>query len=748
MRALRENFVRFRQDVTTASGSRGSRWRRLAQAALVILFITVSTLLVGFDAIAGGQETLSLAIGQVVAQDVRAPFSTSFESEVLTAQRRQLAADSVRAVYDPPDPAIARRQIQRAREILDYIADVRADEYAGSAMLRADLSAISAILLPDETITAILATSPDRWEEIDEQVISVLERSMRTEIREDTLRGTRQNIPNLVSVTFREDEVALITVLVQGLIEVNTFFNEERTRQAQQAAADAVQPEVRGFEQGQIVVRAGSIGSAADIEALLHFGLLQADDRRFPQLLGAALASSLVLLMFAVYVGQFHPRVAQDIVLLGMLGLIFVVMLVGLRLTGPERVVQPYVFPGAALGLIFAALAGPQVAIMGVFSLAVLVGMMVSNSFALATLTLSGGIAGALVLRNSERLNSYFMAGLLVSLINVIVVIIFYLGGYPSDSLGALTLSVAGILNGILTGVVSLAILYMLSGFLNLPTSLRLLELTQPNQKLLQRLLREAPGTYQHSLQVANLAELAAERIGANGLLTRVGALYHDVGKIKAPHFFIENQADGVNPHDGLNDPFKSARIIIDHVEEGDRLARQFRLPGRVREFIREHHGTTKPQYFYQKALDQAGGDEAAVDAALFAYPGPRPQSRETAILMLADSCESSVRARSPRNKQEIADAVDYIFEIRLREGELDDCDLSLSDLSAIQRVFVESLQGVFHPRILYAPHADSAAAERRHSRIGEGEGQTPAAVPDSTAVEIPQQSPSGVTRT
>ncbi|MBN2471863.1 MAG: HDIG domain-containing protein [Anaerolineae bacterium] len=676
--------------------------RLMVQVLLAVLFLVGATVLVEYDSLSGVQDALSMTVGQVAPQDVTAPFSTNYESEVLTTQKRQVAVDSVRLIYDPPDPSIARQQVQLAREVLDYIADVRADEYATLEMLQADLEAIEAIDLSPDEIRAILAIDPDRWLELDQQVMLVLERIMREEIRDDTLRSIRQNLPNLVSVNFREDEAALITAVVDDLIQVNTFPNEERTRQAQQAAADAVAPEIRAFEQGQTVVRAGTIVTEADMEALTQLGLLQPEDRRFQEFMSGFLLCLLVLLLVIVYVNFFHPRLFHDTPMMIVLGLVFLFTLLGARIMGPARVVQPYLFPNAALGLVFATLAGPQVAIVGVLGLAVLIGAMVSSSFALMTMTALGGVVGVLALRNTERFNSYFIAGLLISLVNIGVVVAFYLDGYPSDPLGALTLVLAGAVNGFLAGVVALAGLYMLSSVLNIPTSLRLMELTQPNQQLLQRLLREAPGTYQHSLQVANLAELAAERIGANALLTRVGALYHDVGKMKAPHFFIENQADGVNPHDGLNDPYKSARIIIDHVEEGDILAREYRLPNRVREFIREHHGTTQPIYFYRKAVEQAGGDESAVDKAAFTYPGPRPRSRETAILMLADGCESTIRARRPRNKQEIADIVEQIFDTRIHENELDDCTLSLKELSAIQRVFVESLQGVFHPRIAY----------------------------------------------
>jgi putative nucleotidyltransferase with HDIG domain len=224
----------------------------------------------------------------------------------------------------------------------------------------------------------------------------------------------------------------------------------------------------------------------------------------------------------------------------------------------------------------------------------------------------------------------------------------------------------------------------------------------QPNQPLLQRLLREAPGTYQHSLQVANLAEVATERIGGNATLVRVAAMYHDIGKMLNPHFYVENQAEGLNPHDVLDDPVQSARLIIGHVVEGERMARRYHLAPRIRDFIREHHGTTRVIYFYHKALEQAGGAEDKINVEDFTYPGPRPQSKETAILMLADGTESAARAIKPRSEIEVGEVVSMIFERALQEEQLDDCNLTLKELKIIQQSFIETLQGVYHPRIAY----------------------------------------------
>jgi putative nucleotidyltransferase with HDIG domain len=258
----------------------------------------------------------------------------------------------------------------------------------------------------------------------------------------------------------------------------------------------------------------------------------------------------------------------------------------------------------------------------------------------------------------------------------------------------------AGLVNGMLSAGLGVVGLYLGASLLNLPNGIKLIELSQPGRPLLQRLLREAPGTYQHSLQVANLAELAAARIGANSALVRVGALYHDIGKLAAPLFFVENQAEGVNPHEQLS-PLDSARIIIGHVTEGEKLGRKHHLPTVLIDYILQHHGTTRVMYFYCKAVEQAG-EEGKVNVAAFTYPGPRPQSREAAVLMLADASESIIRSKRTRDKDEIANTVQEIIQSRLNGGQLDDSGLTVSDLKVIQEVFVSSLQGVFHPRINY----------------------------------------------
>jgi putative nucleotidyltransferase with HDIG domain len=236
------------------------------------------------------------------------------------------------------------------------------------------------------------------------------------------------------------------------------------------------------------------------------------------------------------------------------------------------------------------------------------------------------------------------------------------------------------------------------------------LEISRPDFPLLQFFLRNAPGTYQHSLQVANLAEQAAERIGADALLTRVGALFHDVGKAKNPMYFIENQLPGnLNTHDDL-DPLESSKAITQHVLAGIGLARKYRLPQRLDDFILEHHGTMITRYQYSKAVEAAGGDESKVDPEAFRYPGPRPRSRETALLMLADGTEARVRAARPKNEEELREIIKTAIEHVQQSGQLDNTQLTLRDLSIISESFVTTLRGTYHPRIEY-PKVENAAA-------------------------------------
>jgi putative nucleotidyltransferase with HDIG domain len=310
-------------------------------------------------------------------------------------------------------------------------------------------------------------------------------------------------------------------------------------------------------------------------------------------------------------------------------------------------------------------------------------------------------VVGALKLRRGERLASFAWATGYVMMTNLLVLAVFRLGGSGLNVRGIVELALAAIANGLLAITLTFVGVYVLGALPGMTTSLHLLEISRPTHALLRQLLLKAPGTYHHTLIVSNMAERAAEAIGANSLLARVGAYYHDVGKTIRPYFFVENRDEGLDPH-GRLDPYTSAQIIISHVKDGVDLARKYRLPRAVVDFVPEHHGTMLALYFYREAIKQAGGDPEKVDKSQFEYPGPKPRSRETAITMLADGTEATVRSKRPTSIEELEQIVAEAVRSRVLAGQLDESPLTLEDLHAIQRAFVDVLRGLQHPRIDY----------------------------------------------
>lgn len=679
--------------------------RRGVVALAALFFVMFATLIVAFDSIFVGFNSIAtLREGDIAPRSIVAPSSGGdFVSEARTEDLRQQARDTVQPIYFPPDPEVARQQSQIAQQTLDYIDNIRVAPYDSREQKLADLSKIITVELTEDSAATLLQLSEDTWSDAKTEIINVLARLMRQEIRPDNVDNIRVQLANQVSSRFNLRERNLIVDMLNELVLANTFINQEATDLAQDDAADAVQAVTRSFVGGEIIVRGNERIDALAYEALVALNLLQSADFSSQQNLRAFIASTITTVITGLYMARFTPHLLNfEARRLTLLAVVFLLMLSMTRLLGVNGDI--YWFPSAALALLYVAIAGSHVAVIATLGLALLTSIMMNDSLEVATLIAAGGIIGTLGLRRAERLNQFFVAGALVGLINATIVVLFNLSttnfAGTIDVVQPLFTSLAS--GFILVPATAIAAMYILTQLFNMPTALKLLDLSQPNKPLLQRLLREAPGTYQHSLQVANLSEQAASAIDADAQLTHVAALYHDIGKMNNPLYFTENQQDIANPHDTLNDPYRSADIIIGHATEGDEIARQYKLPQRIRDFIREHHGTTQVYVFYQRALADADGDENAVDISDFTYPGPRPQSKETAILMLADSCEAAVRSLKPQTKQDISELVGKIIEQKRTQSQLDDSGLTLNDLKTIRRTFVDILQGMFHPRINY----------------------------------------------
>jgi len=345
------------------------------------------------------------------------------------------------------------------------------------------------------------------------------------------------------------------------------------------------------------------------------------------------------------------------------------------------------------------------------------------DSLGLLPYYLLSSLCGVFALGQAHRLSQFLYAGVAIAGGGAAVLAAYRLPFTSIDWIGIATLAGAALLNGIASTSIALPLLYLLAQFLDMTTPLQLLEISRPDHPLLNYFLQRAPGTYQHCLQVANIAEQAAERIQADVLLTRVGALFHDVGKSANPLFFIENQPPNhIDTHDDL-DPEVSAQIIIRHVSDGLELARKYRLPRRIRDFITEHHGTQITRYQYNRALQDAGGEASRVEEGKFRYPGPSPRSKETAILMLADGVEARARAERPSDDSQMRGLIQDVINRCQKDGQLDDTPLLQRELAAIAESFLNNLRVTYHPRLEYPQEKTPAgppAADDGSSASGE----------------------------
>jgi len=642
-----------------------------------------------------------LSPGDVSPSDFQAPRSLEYISEVRTEEARLAAESAVEPVYALPDPSIARGQIERLRAALQYITLVRTDEDSTPEQKISDISALSDVKLETQIIESILALPTVRWEAIQQESPSVLEQIMRRTIRDHELEAVRRTIPSLVSLALNEEQALLVVELVTAFVAPNSVYSEELTGAAKQSAREAVEPVVQEYKAGEIIVLSGHIISRAEFEALQQFGLIE-ESGPWQDYAGAGA----LVVMMAAFINLYFSRRRLAFLFeprsLILVALIFILFVVGARITIPNRTVLPYAFPLAALGLLVATLFGLEAGIVFSIALAILVPYDLPNALDLTPYYLLSSLTGVLVLGNARRVWTFFRAGMATAVAGMGMLIAFRFPFVQMDVIAVLQLAGASIFSGLAASSIALLLQYFLAQALGLTTALQLIEISRPDFPLLQFFLRNAPGTYQHSLQVANLAEQAAESIGADALLTRVGALFHDIGKSINPLFYVENQQqDQLNTHEDLA-PAEVAAEIIAHVNEGIVLAHKHRLPRRIDDFILEHHGTMVTRYQYNQALKDADGDTSKVDKEQFRYPGPPPRSRETALLMLADGSEARARAERPEDEEAVRNIVRSTIEVAQKQGQLDNTQLTLRDLSVITDVFVNILRGTHHPRISY----------------------------------------------
>ncbi len=649
---------------------------------------------------------ITLQPGQIADRTIKAPYTATFESRLLTQQARQEAYDDARNIVLVRDPAVEAAQLEALNRLLTQLDAIRAQR--GTDLAAATQQAQSALEgLGAEDAQLLVSLSDASWGRIEGEARRLLASVLSGEVRSDNVAQIKEQLPDRVSIELNPVERRLVVVLVRSFIRPNVRVDEQATRAAREAAAAAVSPVMVTVQAGQVIVRDGDPVTPEALEKLEYFGLLS-PRQSWPEFLGllGVLALWAGGFALALYRSVQHTRQPRQLFLI--VGLVLLTLAAGrLLVTIPEF---RYSFPVAGTVMLFAVLLDLRTALLASWFLALALGIL--DGFSLLTTLVAGfgSLAGAVVVWRAERTVTFLWAGIAVAAATAATALaaLLALGRQVVDwNLAGNVLLQSGI-NGVLSASLCFLSFSLLGRLLGITTHLQLLELAHPTQPLLSRLAREAPGTYHHSLVVGNLAEAAAEVVGADPLLTRVGVLYHDIGKVLHPELYVENQANRINIHDSL-DPLTSARLIEEHVTEGVKLAKRARLPKPIVDIIQQHHGTTLIKYFYAKAKE-AG---LAVDEQAFRYPGPRPQSKEAAVVMLADSVEAAVRAAAQSGKlyepgdphsvsKRLAEIVDRVIRERLEDGQLDDADLTFRQITEIRRVFLTMLEGVYHPRVEY----------------------------------------------
>ena len=681
---------------TEAGPGRGA----LVRGALVAGIIALGLFLVLSANITVGQEDLQ--VGDVAERNLVAPRTTTFVSDSQTELAQNEAAEAVGSVYERLKPDVDNQEDQlraydvvarRVTRILEERDEAGTPHEEVVQQLADDVPEIAAA---QRTLVAEMA--PTQWEQVAAAGRTALEGALEDPVQEDDLAATRTEVRSAVTSDLQPEQRELAGDLAAAHVMANLVISPELTAQAKQEARDAVEPEQVTVRVDEAIVRANEVITTEDLEKLQALGLT-ATQLQATTIAGNALVAMVVAVLLVAFLMRFQPEIWYRNRSLLLFLLALAVSVIAIRVAA-DRTLWAYAVPTAATVLLIGILLGSTAGAAMAITLAIFAGVVNNSALEVAVYVVAGGMVCLFTVERAERLNIFVRTGVALALTNIAVVIAFSLLG-QRDGAAMVQLSAMGVVNAGLSVILAVGSFAVLGNVFGIMTVFQLLELANPSNRLLRRLLLETPGTYHHSVMVGNLAERAAETIGADPLLARVAAYYHDIGKMKNPLAFIENQAGAHNIHDDLSAE-TSARIIAGHIRDGIDLAYEHRLPVQVIGFIPQHHGTSVMSYFYGKALSEVSGREELAPKDAFRYPGPKPQSREAAILMLADGVEASVRSLDDKDEASIRHMVDQIVDARVEDGQLEDAELTLKNITQIKDAFVQQLLGMYHSRIKY----------------------------------------------
>ena len=633
--------------------------------------------------------------GDIAKVDIKA--SREVEDKLATDARRKQAADSVGQQYNKK-PEVEGNSEADLNSNFDKINNIRGSNVDINQKISNVKSAV-VYNLSNNAINTLITMSKDELDGLQALIIKNIKGMYSNDIREDNSDDIKkaQDYVNIQfsNSKFNKDIIDVGIIISDYYIKPNLFLDEDKTNEIKDSARKKVSPVI--IKKEQIIVKEGEPVTAEQLQILQDLGLLNNNNSsNWFVYINLAVLIFIVLFIEVFYLYKYHNELFKDD---SKLMLVFLLNIISLILARSIYIISPFLIPLACTPMLLTLLINDKMSLFISMLNCILISIIVQFNPQIILIAITSSLLPAIVLKKMQMRNDILYSSVYVAVINAIIT--FSVGFLISNNvIDVLKITTFSFLGACISAIFTVGFLPFLESTFDIVTTVKLLELSNPNQPLLKRLLMEAPGTYHHSILVANIAEVAAESIGGNPVLTRVCAYYHDIGKIIRPYFFKENQIGNDNPHDKIS-PNLSALVIISHVKDGIELAREYKLPKTIQDIIAEHHGTTLVKYFYITMKNSSENPED-VNEENFKYPGPIPKTKENAIIMLADSVEASVRSIPNPTKGKIEEMVNNIIKGRLNEGQLDNCDLTLKDIDIIRKSFLKTLNGIYHQRIEY----------------------------------------------
>ena len=712
------------------------RWFRSAYALNALIILVTGLILIGLYCLVVAPKRYDLTVGAISRETINA--TKDVVDEVTTEEKRAAAAAAVEPTYHFEE-GVKEQVLSDLSAVFNELHTVQ--QYAQTlvaengqakrtftdAEIEYAQSLVSTVTLNRYQVTTLLRTSNQAFEDMVSTVSTTVENTLNTTIREGQVNQSIQTILQIVGFKLDVSLIQnIIPTILRACIKPNMVIEQETTDIARQSASAAVEPIV--YLQGQNIIRAGDRITKSQLAMLRSLGLLKDNSYDFSSYQGAALLVFLSLLCYILSLRLVMKQVLYDTrkLIVSMLAVILGVAFSALF----HMYFSAYLVPMTFVPVLLCVLLGSRAGFASVGPMAVLIsGLAAGNSstylyemILLQAMTLLGGVCCVRFMQTHPQRIRVLFTGVISAAVNALTLLsVRWMTTTEVTDLFASSGWAMG--GGLLSGVLAVAFQPVFETIFHLATPSKLSDLCNPNSPLLRRLQIEAPGTYHHSLIVANLSEAAAEKIGANPYLSRAAGYYHDIGKLKRPQYFKENQM-GENLHDHL-DPYVSAAILTSHAKDGYQMALQQQMPKEVADIILQHHGDTPVMFFYHKALQMSDG--SPVDIRDFRYDGPRPDSKEAAIVMLADTIEAAVRSMQDPTPKTIRQFIERLIRGKLEDGQLSDSPITLRDIDNICEAFSGVLMGVFHERIEYPEvqhhspvHPGTAERQQKASQFSE----------------------------